>query len=240
MPNYKKAHPPFWLERSKSFRKLYALRRVLHYSAPADFSDTDGFIRRAISDGLLDPDEGFFVDVGCFHPCKENTTYGLYRGGWRGINIDLDEVKIEAFNLKRPGDINIACGVSDRKGTAEYWKQGFWSTGNSFENLEKAQQEGWKKTTTMVDTLTNLIDDTPFRNRPIDFLSVDVESHELSVLQSLDFDRYQPKIICVETWDRTLADVLASALYDFLTSRRYILINWVQLNLIFGRKDCFD
>ena len=44
--------------------------------------------------------KGFFVDVGCFHPIKYNNTYRLYRKGWRGVNIDIDAIKIEG--LKYP------------------------------------------------------------------------------------------------------------------------------------------
>ena len=140
-PITKKHTPPFWLEHNKWFQKLYALRRVLHYSSGAWFSDTDKFLISLTTYGVLNSDDGFFVDVGCFHPVKMNTTYCLYRRGWRGINVDVDKVKIEVFKIKRPKDINIACGVSERKGIVEYWKCGFWSPYNSFEETDKAQRE---------------------------------------------------------------------------------------------------
>ena len=34
---------------------------------------------------------GFYVDVGCFHPKKYSNTYILFRRGWRGINIDMED-----------------------------------------------------------------------------------------------------------------------------------------------------
>ena len=236
-PNYKKTHPPAWLESSKWFRKFYALRRVLHYSAPPQFSDTDRFLKKLIEYDVL-PSEGFSVDVGCFHPVKGNTTYVLYRRGWRGINIDVDPVKIEACNLRRPQDTNITCAVSLQAGNAFFLKKGYWSSLNSLEELKRAEKEGWRKMEVQTDTLTSLVDKTRYRNRQIDFLSVDVEGHDLIVLQSLDFDRYRPRVICVETWDTTLDGVIASELYRFLVSEGYRLINWVSLNLIFMHRDC--
>ena len=238
LPNYKKTHPPSWLEGNKWFKKFYALRRVLHYSGEPLFSDTDLFLGSLILHGVLTSDDGFFVDVGCFHPVQRNTTYVLYRRGWRGINIDVDDVKIEAFRIKRPKDINIACGVSERAGEIEYWKHSFWSPFNSFEKLEKARKGGWKQVTVYADTLTKIIDQTPQKNRPIDFLSVDVEGHQLSVLRSLDFRRYRPKVICVETWDANLEEVMRSKLYEFLISEGYLLINWIDLNLFFRHQSC--
>ena len=178
------------------------------------------------------------MDVGCFHPVWENTTYFLYKRGWRGINIDVDEVKIEAFNIKRPKDINIACAVSERAGKAKYRKQSFWSVLNSLEELEKAKKGKWREVTVDTNTLTHLIDSTPYKGRPIDFLSVDVEGHEVSVLRALDFDRYFPKVICVEIWAGSLDEVMQSELYALLIDQGYLLINWMVFNLVFLHQSC--
>lgn len=236
-PNYKRTNPPAWLERNSLFRKLYVLRRVIHSTKNHSFSDTDKVIKNIF--GHLEavgtvPTCGFFVDVGCFHPTRGNTTYILYRRGWRGINIDVDQIKIEAFRLRRPHDVNTACAVSKQTGKAKYWRRGLWSGLNSLEKLERAKNEGgWREVEVQTDTLTNLIDRTSYKDRPIDFLSVDVEGHNLAVLQSLDFERYRPKVICVETWDSRIEDVMQSDLYIFLTTQGYVLVNWLNLNLIF-------
>ncbi len=210
LPNYKRTNPPLWLERNFCFRKAYILRRLLHHSGGRYFSDSDRFTKRIFkhlqNQGLVSPN-GFFVDVGCYHPVRGNTTYVLYRQGWCGINIDVDSIKVEAFNLRRPQDTNITCAVSKEPGEVKYWRKGLWSIYNSLE-LDGEGGGDSREMKVKVDTLTNLIDATLHKNRPIDFLSVDVEGHDLEVLQSLDFVRYRPKVICVETWDSNLADVM--------------------------------
>ena len=50
---------------------------------------------------------GFYVDVGCFHPKKHSNTYMLFKRGWKGINIDMEKDKIETFDLARPLDYNF-------------------------------------------------------------------------------------------------------------------------------------
>ena len=45
---------------------------------------------------------GFYLDIGCGHPIKNNNTYLLNKKGWRGINIDLDFNSIDMFNFFRP------------------------------------------------------------------------------------------------------------------------------------------
>lgn len=242
LPNYKKSNPPLWLERNPLFRKLYILRRLAHSTKRRDFSGTDKVVKnifRHLNTVGMVPEAGFFVDVGCFHPTRGNTTYVLYKNGWRGINIDVDQIKIEAFRLRRPHDISITCAISNQAGKVEYWRRGLWSGLNSLEILERMQSEkGWIKTEVDTDTLTNVIDQTRHKDRFIDFLSVDVEGHNLAVLQSLDFARYRPKLICVETWDSSIEDVIHSPLYAFLSAQGYILVNWIDLNLVFLHQDC--
>ena len=51
--------------------------------------------------------EGFYVDVGCYHPLHLNNTYLLYKKKWNGINIDISEFSIKLFNYLRPDDTNI-------------------------------------------------------------------------------------------------------------------------------------
>ena len=52
-------------------------------------------------------DDGFYVDIGCYHPAKGSLTYYLYKKGWRGLNVDLSKVSIDLFKLARPKDYNI-------------------------------------------------------------------------------------------------------------------------------------
>ena len=59
--------------------------------------------------------KGIYVDVGCFHPKKFSNTYFLYKLGWKGINIDMEEDKVSLFNLVRPKDINICAAISDKE-----------------------------------------------------------------------------------------------------------------------------
>ena len=38
-----------------------------------------------------------------------------------------------------------------------------------------------------------------FQNLEIDFLNVDVEGFDYDVLNSINFEKYRPKVICIET-----------------------------------------
>ena len=66
---------------------------------------------------------GFYVDLGCYHPIKHNNTMLLYQKGWRGINIDINEFSIKLFNFCRPDDLNLNLAVSDKNGEIDFYYQ---------------------------------------------------------------------------------------------------------------------
>jgi len=226
---------PKWLERNTLFRKAFLFRKLFltrlsrrHY---AQFGEDIAVAR-------LFPKHhrGFFVDVGCFHPIQHSNTWALYRRGWRGINIDVDAIKIEGFNLLRPGDTNITCAISDHDGEATFYRHGLYSGVSSIDDSHRGKNVA-EATTVGCATLTTVLDRTSFKDRRIDFLSVDAEGHDEKVLQSLDFDRYAPRVIAVETFAPSLPDVERTALYRLLTSRGYVLIGWCGLTLVMASPD---
>ena len=64
----------------------------------------------------LDYKNGFYIDVGCYHPKKHSNTYLLFKKKkWSGINIDIESDKIKTFKLLRPRDENICSPISNKK-----------------------------------------------------------------------------------------------------------------------------
>jgi len=145
-------------------------------------------------------DNGFYVDVGCYHPIQYNNTVLLSQKGWRGINVDINEFSIKLFNFCRPGDLNLNLAVSDKNGEVDFYYQKKLSVLNT---IVKAQanmvfQNRVKKGKIKTRTITEILDSSIYKNKPIDFLKIDVEGVDLDILKSLDFSRYSPKLICVE------------------------------------------
>ena len=229
------SHLPAWLANNWFFRKLFLFRKMYltkrKFSHYGQFAEDVSIVRH-----FPKKYRGFFVDVGCFHPVKYNNTYRLYRKGWRGVNIDLDPIKIEGFDMVRPKDVNIACAISDTPGETTVWTSGFYSLTST---LDKTFAETWegdfRAHTIRADTLTNILDGTTFKDRSIDLLTVDAEGHDLPVLQSLDFERYQPQLIAVELHQPTLSAVRKEPLFQFLIGKNYDLVNWTGLTLLFKR-----
>ena len=47
---------------------------------------------------------GFYIDIGCFHPLEGNNTQLLFKKGWNGINVDVNSLTIDLFNQSRKKD----------------------------------------------------------------------------------------------------------------------------------------
>ena len=196
-----------------------------------------------------DKDRGLYIDVGCQHPIKNNNTYILNKKGWKGINIDLDKDNIDLFNISRPNDENINIAISNKISEVELFFYHKKSPINTIDkktsNYQQAKVTEIKKVNT--STLDNVISKTKYKNSKFDFLSVDVEGHELQVLAGFDFNLYSPDVIVVEYLDLTLSkievknqnieNIFKTDLYKFLISKKYILVNYIYADLIFVKKD---
>lgn len=195
---------------------------------------------------------GFYIDVGCQHPIKNNNTYLLHKKGWSGINIDLDKDNIDLFNVSRISDDNINIAASNKINEVDLFffhkKSPINTIDKKTSQFQKAKISSIKKIKT--NTLNNIIKSSKYSNKKIDLLSIDVEGHELPVLEGLDFDKYSPNVIVVEYLDLNVSkleiknlnieNVINSEIYKFLTLKKYILVNSIYSDLIFIKSDFRD
>jgi len=191
--------------------------------------------------------KGIYIDVGCQHPNKNNNTYLLYKKGWSGINIDLDKVNIDLFNYNRPNDYNFNTAISDKIEVLDLYYYHQKSPINTLDKnvSNKQTSEVEKLIKIQTNTLTNIIQKTPIKI--VDILSIDVEGFELKVLKGLDFETYNPKIIVVEFLDleakkweipyNNFDKIINSEIFNFLASKNYKFVNWVNGDLVFVSKN---
>jgi FkbM family methyltransferase len=177
--------------------------------------------------------KGIFVDVGCFHPKKYNNTWLLYKKGWSGVNIDIDPIKITAFNFVRRKDHNVACAIGSVPGEIEYYTRGFYSLTTSTSKDFASNSHPHIKKETTARRLDDVLETSPIANKQIDFLSIDAEGNDFEVLKSLNFHVYKPTVVAIESNKTMLEDVLNTQEYLFLKEIGYDLSAWCGLTLIF-------
>lgn len=163
---------------------------------------------------------GFYVDVGSYHPLHLSNTYLLYRKGWRGINIDLSEYSIELFNHIRNDDLNINTAVTNFDGRISFFYQKELSQITSVKKNTalKRMQGPIKEKKIQAFKLDTILSNSKYKNKRIDFLNIDVEDGDFDALCSLDFNIYRPKVICIEIDE---VNILDSNIYKFLIKINY-------------------
>ena len=231
-----------WVGRFAPLRWLFLLRKTwlikywnVHYSQFGEDIVVGRFLKQ------LDPARSCYVDVGCYHPKKHSNTFRLYRQGWRGINVDVDQIKLDVFDLARPDDENVCCAVGDTPGTATLYRFGYYSLINTLDEAKANQTaragHAYEAVPVRVRTLTDIIASSRFADRQVALLSIDVEGHEESVLRSLDFTRYRPVVILVEFHVSSLELIGKDRRFLLLTEELgYDMVNWVGLTVFFMDK----
>ena len=224
---FKKISKALWLTR-KAFLSNFI---KVHYS---QFGE-DIILKELLKKEKLKKHNGFFVDVGCYHPKKHSNTYMLYTSGWSGINIDMEADKISLFNMARPRDCNVLAPISDKKEKVQVFRFGKFGVGSTIDPKFAVDTGNavYDATESFSKTLDEVIEDSPYNGKQIDVLSIDVEGMDYRVLSSLSLEIYKPKIIIIESHHKSIEDILNTDIYRLLKNQEYMLRSWTFYSLIF-------
>ena len=176
-----------------------------------------------IADYFKKKQNGFYVDVGCYHPIHRNNTFLLYKKGWKGINIDIHSFSIELFNYLRPEDLNYNFAISDKKELINMYFQKELSQLSTidYDQAKKSLVGKIKEKKIQAFTLDEVFKFSNLDNKKIDLLDIDVEGADLKVLKGLSFKKFRPELICVEIHDKNLKE---SETFKLLNNLNYELI----------------
>jgi FkbM family methyltransferase len=147
---------------------------------------------------------GFYVDVGAYHPKKYSNTYYFYKRGWSGINIDPTPGVIERFKKARPRDISLPYAVANSaRDMTLYINKSERGVNTLSPEFATVQRERWGRRFTSeivvrTHTLAEILHAHKPDDRPIQFLSIDVEGLDLEVLESNDWDKHVPNVVLCE------------------------------------------
>ncbi len=170
---------------------------------------------------------GIFVDIGAHDGISFSNTYYFEKMlDWKGICIEPHPDRYAELKKNRQAVCIQAC-VSDFNGTAQFLKV----SGNpemlsglhrAYDprhldriNFEIAAYGGHKE---MIDVTVLPLSDILKNITDIDLLSIDTEGSELAILQSIQWNEINIKIIVVENNfnDSKIEDLLATQGYEFI------------------------
>lgn len=207
-----------WIIKTYPFNKIYFFSKILKKSKKR-FHYADNGEDVIIGSLFNHKHNGFYIDVGCYHPVRASLTYLLFKKGWSGVNIDISEDSINLFKIARPKDNNLNLGISNKVGEDYYYQSGQINQANSFKAYENA-----KKIKVKVSTLDEVIKKLEIKK--IDYLNIDAEYRDFEALQSISLDNVRPTLITIEDADRyDFEDVRNSEIYRYLIDKNYFLFS---------------
>lgn len=183
-----------------------------------------------------------YIDIGAHHPNYIINTAIFYKEGSKGINIEPDPTLFKEFLKLRKRDININVGVAAKDGLMDFFMMTV-RTLNSFSKEEavKAEKEGYKIVEVkkiQVLPLAKILAEHSEGVFP-DFLSLDVEGVDMEILESVDFEKNAPTVICVETvsFSDSGNGVKDFKIADFLQGKGYMIYADTFINTIFVKNE---
>jgi FkbM family methyltransferase len=183
-----------------------------------------------------------YLDIGANHPFYLSNTAMFYEKGCRGVNIDANPELINLFEEYRPQDTNLNVGISNEESELDFYIMedntlstfskeecdAMVSSGKIFSEIKKVR----------LTTVSKILDKYCNGMFP-DFMSLDVEGFDFQIIQSIDFEKSCPKIICVEAAEYSPLGTGArrNDLIDFLVSKGYYEYANTNLNAIMVKRD---
>jgi len=181
-----------------------------------------------------------YIDIGANDPIKLNNTYFLYKKGSRGICVEPDPELFKKIKEKRKKDIciNIGIGIKENK-KADYYMM----SSKVLSTFSKEEAENLISTTNQKIEKILQIPLLPldkvvrenFNNETPNFMSLDTEGFDFEILKSIDFERFRPEVICVETLTYTedKTERKETEVIDFMLQEGYYVHADTYINTIF-------
>lgn len=185
-----------------------------------------------------------YMDIGAHHPNKINNTALFYMLGSRGINIEPDPELFLPFTKERQEDTNLNIGITQKPGSSDLYILSSSSL-NTFSKQEakKYESEGFSvvnkvriKTKNINSVIRKYMGEAP------DLLTLDVEGMDYEVIKSLDFDKYSPKVVCVETisFSQSGRGKKDHRIIKLLETKGYLLYADTYINSIFVQRALWE
>jgi FkbM family methyltransferase len=165
---------------------------------------------------------GYFVEFGAADGMfLSNSALLEHQYGWNGIVAEPSKKWESALRRNRRCAVDLRCvwKTSGEKLTFSETENAEFSTLSNFKSVDYHDRRSSKEYEVETVTLNDLLSDHG-APREIDYLSIDTEGSEFSILQELDFSKWSFKIITVEHNFQKQRN----ALHSLLTVHNYIRV----------------
>ena len=98
---------------------------------------------------------------GVFNPKKYKNTCLIFKKGWSRVIVDIDPIKITAFDFVRNKVHNVAYTIGSVRGEIEYYTKGFYSLTISTRKNFSSNPHDYIKKETIGKRLDDVLESSP-------------------------------------------------------------------------------
>jgi len=149
---------------------------------------------------------GYYLDIGCFHPKWASNTYLFHKAGWRGTAVDIDGHKLNYFQRVRGQNVSTikaaVVGSVMYPKIIEVYKFRVKTGWSDIDTADRStairyREQGMgdficEKINSM--NINELLNELPH----INFLNIDVEGMDLDIIKNLNFCKFKIDLIVFE------------------------------------------
>lgn len=186
--------------------------------------------------------DGFYVDIGAYHPVIASVTKVFYDAGWSGINVEPG-AGIEALRRDRPRDVNLAVAVTDAEGEADFWEHTDDPGTSTLQAdvvqavAEKAGERVHRRVPTL--SLARLLQQHA-AGRHINFLKIDAEGAEDAIIAGGDWSTHRPEVLVIESTEPYTNRRVNAGWQGILQEARYSFAYFDGINDFWVRQESAD
>jgi FkbM family methyltransferase len=169
---------------------------------------------------------GYYIEVGANEPKKSSQTWMLEQAGWTGLLIEPNPDLCDLLRKERPKStvVQAACA-----GAADVGRAKFHIAKNNLHSSLSGSHADFNPDILRVIEVDVLTLDSIIQSNSsprVDFLSIDVEGHQLSVLQGIDFKKHAPRLVMIEDHLTSYQTHLFMGKAGYKLAKRTGLNNW--------------
>ena len=84
--------------------------------------------------------------------------------------------------------------------------------------------------------LEDLLDTHLKAGQNIDFLNLDIEGKDEEICLDFNWNKYRPKVVCVEVFSDNIEDLGLSQIHRTLTKNNYVLKSYLDMSAVYLHK----
>ena len=190
------------------------------------------------------PQTRYYVEIGAYDGENYSNTKMLQGIGWHGVLIEPNPTLFNRLLANRADDVTgcyeVACVSSSDIEYVDFtifdevpYMSGIAPIPDKVKPEHRALHRPYSERIERVKAMTlNKVLESYFEGEPhpIDFISLDTEGTEKQVLKGLDFDVWQPRLLCIENNDPRNEDLTAR-----MADRGYVVATVIGINTFYER-----